>query len=528
MIAISFKFTGGGYHATPWGRHVNEGAVEWPPSPWRILRALLATGYNKLGWDTGKPPSEATTLMEKLASALPSFNLPPASLGHARYFMPAPETKTKIFDAFVAISPEESLVAIWGDVELSLDETQLLERLLSSLSYLGRAESWVTACLLDKWDGNANCVPLNGHDMKEGQQVRLLAAQPSEDYNSWRAGFIEAQGIKEGKKKKGKGGFTAPENIWQVLHADTAELQKEGWSLPPGSRWVEYLCPDELFSVEYSPMRKSVFRPTVARFALSGSVLPLFTDALFLGERMRQALMHHSKRISGEEHAHPVFSGKTVNGEAGKDSHKHAFYLPADDDGDGRIDHITVYASDGFDDAAQKALGAVRKLWGSSGHDIYLALVGLGEGPVYGGFNVNDGQTPQLTESMVWESHTPFVLTRHLKVKGSERHDPAVYRQAYRRELEKALIFELQRIRPALPEILSIEHINSTGSGKGKAVPWYRFRRQRTKGGGTQASFIGHGFRITFASPVQGPLMAGYGCHFGLGLFTPTTLQIRV
>jgi CRISPR-associated protein Csb2 len=525
MIAISFKFTGGRYHATPWGRHVNEGAVEWPPSPWRILRALLATGYNKLGWDAENPPSEAVTLMDKLASSLPSFDLPPASLGHARYFMPAPEAKTKIFDAFAAVSPEESLVAIWDGMELSHDETRLLELLLSSLSYLGRAESWVNASLLDEWDGKANCVPLNGQDTTEGQRVRLLAAQPSEEYNSWRSGFIEAQGIKEGGKRKGKG-FTLPENIWQGLHADTSELQKEGWSQPPGSRWVEYLCPGDLFSVEYIPRRSSSFRPTIAHYALSGSVLPLFTDALFLGERMRQALMHHSKRISGEEHAHPVFSGKTVNGEAGKDSHRHAFYLSADDDGDGRIDHITVYATDGFDDVAQHALGSVRRLWGSSGHDIYLALVGLGEGPEYGGFNVDAGQTPQLAESTVWESRTPFVLTRHLKVKRSERRDPEVYGQAYRRELEKALMLELQRIRPALPEILSIEHISGARNASGKAIPWYRFRRQRTKGGGIQASFQGHGFRIRFASPVRGPLMAGYGCHFGLGLFTPTTLQL--
>ena len=43
MIAISLRLIAGRYHATPWGRHVNEGAVEWPPSPWRILRALVAT-----------------------------------------------------------------------------------------------------------------------------------------------------------------------------------------------------------------------------------------------------------------------------------------------------------------------------------------------------------------------------------------------------------------------------------------------------------------------------------------------------
>ena len=47
MIAIELTFPAGRWHATPWGRQVNEGAVEWPPSPWRLLRALLAVWYHK-------------------------------------------------------------------------------------------------------------------------------------------------------------------------------------------------------------------------------------------------------------------------------------------------------------------------------------------------------------------------------------------------------------------------------------------------------------------------------------------------
>jgi len=43
MPLIELRFPAGRYHATPWGSHVNEGAVEWPPSPWRLLRALIAT-----------------------------------------------------------------------------------------------------------------------------------------------------------------------------------------------------------------------------------------------------------------------------------------------------------------------------------------------------------------------------------------------------------------------------------------------------------------------------------------------------
>ena len=50
MPNLVFRFPAGHYHATPWGNHVNEGLIEWPPSPWRVVRALLATGFSKLGW----------------------------------------------------------------------------------------------------------------------------------------------------------------------------------------------------------------------------------------------------------------------------------------------------------------------------------------------------------------------------------------------------------------------------------------------------------------------------------------------
>jgi CRISPR-associated protein Csb2 len=51
MLCFELRFPGGRYHATPWGTHVNEGQIEWPPSPWRLARALLAVGFTRLGWD---------------------------------------------------------------------------------------------------------------------------------------------------------------------------------------------------------------------------------------------------------------------------------------------------------------------------------------------------------------------------------------------------------------------------------------------------------------------------------------------
>ena len=65
MPLIELRFPAGRFHATPWGRHVNEGAVEWPPSPWRILRALIATWYLKVSPEEAPEP-----LMRKLIQAL--------------------------------------------------------------------------------------------------------------------------------------------------------------------------------------------------------------------------------------------------------------------------------------------------------------------------------------------------------------------------------------------------------------------------------------------------------------------------
>ena len=42
MFALAIRFVAGRYHATPWGRHVNEADVAWPPEPWRLLRAFVA------------------------------------------------------------------------------------------------------------------------------------------------------------------------------------------------------------------------------------------------------------------------------------------------------------------------------------------------------------------------------------------------------------------------------------------------------------------------------------------------------
>src|ERR1700730_2714593 len=89
---------------------------------------------------------------------------------------------------------------------------------------------------------------------------------------------------------------------------------------------------------------------TVARFALDAPILPLVQDTLPLAEAVHRSLVwlycNKTAGVGGAGHSR-VLVGKD---EAGRrlEGHGHAYYLPADEDGDGRIDHVTVTAAAGF------------------------------------------------------------------------------------------------------------------------------------------------------------------------------------
>ncbi|MGE5541962.1 MAG: type I-U CRISPR-associated protein Csb2, partial [Bacillota bacterium] len=173
MTAISILFTAGGYHATPWGRHVNEGAVEWPPSPWRLMRALIASWKMTM-------PEVSEQRMQRLISALsspPDFGLPPATVAHTRHYMPLYGTtasKTMVLDAYVVLPRKEPVLVMWKE-DLPPEDERLLGRLLANLPYFGRAESWCQAGLADEgepdclWMGPGRVIP------EECEPVRVLA-----------------------------------------------------------------------------------------------------------------------------------------------------------------------------------------------------------------------------------------------------------------------------------------------------------------------------------------------------------------
>lgn len=560
MIGICLSFPSGRYHATPWGRHVNEGMAEWPPSPWRLLRSLVAVWKRKHP-ELNSGPVES--VLRKLA-APPQFALPPASTGHSRHYMPwhkdwKPESpdkaKTKVFDAFVALPKDAVIQVLWRDAELDNAEREVLKTLLGGLNFLGRAEAWCHAELLTQQPEPINCRPLNDQSQAEDCEiVRVLCPDPDIAFDDDHVVDIEKVSHGRGKNKVVEERRTSPYDPAWNLCIETLKLHKEKWSDPPGSQWVHYTRPKDCFEVQprgNRRMRREERGFQVARYALDSTVLPLVTDTLPIAEQARRALMGTYGRLNrapdGSKGRSATFSGKDAEGRKRLDPHLHAFFLPTDEDGDGRLDHLTVYADEGYGPGELKALDGLDRLRNAereaAGHPLRLVLLGIGHS--------HDYRPSPLAESRVWVSATPFIATRHPKRKGEEA------RYWYRRSEEEldraredgrqikqhvlvdqagwlvwALREELRRWvdnRPGLAD-MSVESIRITPlvnenrvfriAERWRPIQFKRFRKKSGDDGGRRLSGA---FRVEFPRPVPGPVALGYASHFGLGLFIPVT-----
>lgn len=549
MLAISLKFPAKRFHATPWGRQVNEGAVEWPPSPWRLLRSLVATWHHKF---PDVPESAVRDLVERLAMP-PRFALPPASQGHTRHYMPlVNDDRTKVFDTFVAVEPDDAVVAIWPDVSLTDEQRQLLDQLLRAMTYFGRAESWVYGQVLDEIPTTSDTEPIElGEAIADDRElIRTLVPVPADEHVEWfthtreqhrqrkvseQIAAAKAKGspvdkIKLSKKDEQAIKDSLPATLFDALHADTAELRKAGWNQPPGTRWINYARPANAFAPQLRPRRRNHRTdnlPTVARFAVCGSVRPLLTDSIIIGEQVRRVVMGCSKKVNADSNAAPVFSGKHEDGSPLAAGHRHAHFLCEAAGGDGRISHVTIFAPMGFDALDERAFTRLTQsgVRGRDGYELKLVLLGIGQPSEFGGLNEKAGQSKLLATARVWESRTPFVLTRHLTRKGMPSveaiaAEPKLYAaliEAVRFELAQREQFKALAHDVVIEPLLDRQHARTDLGGH--FTSWLKFRRERLTGGGSQAGSNGFGFRLTFPDEVIGPIAIGYGCHFGLGGF---------
>lgn len=492
-VVLRQRFTMGRFHATPWRANpFADPHGEWPPSPWRLARAVIARWHQLRREEPGHEESELDALVRALATSRVGFYLPrTASRGSGvRQYHPAefkkvpPEKKqpglkthnrTLFPDNWWSL-PEDDPVywfldgADWTDALL-----RTLDSCLDRTTYFGRAESLVE---MDRVQPHANLVA-----NVEIREDRVSGAVP---VLAW-----------------------TPETTRTQLEAGTDDKSVRGVTLPPGARWLFARRPPPAPRIERP--RPSIARAPVKllQFAIGCAVEPPVSAVVRLTSCFRgRAIRAIAARLSGSSGAtwrtvDPAIREK-LSGLAGKDfeghpllGHRHAAYVVWWEDE--RPSRLLAWRQDPFSPDEQSALlkAAEWDLPWSYGNTRWVARLvpldrAVGAPP---GF---DGR-----RAVRWETVTPYVPPRHVfgrngKIKPGESIEEQIQRDLAAR---------------GLPDRAALDVHGSS---------WVAVHVPRRA---TQAEVTRRGYRLTlqFDEPVPGPLLLGHSSSFGLGLFKPIT-----
>jgi CRISPR-associated protein Csb2 len=458
----------------------------------------------------------------------PNFYLPPARVAHTRHYMPwekkGPADRTLVFDTFVAVSRREPVIVHWPGATLSAEDSRTLCSLAENLTTLGRAEGWVRAEPIDHLTIDWNCIPSAAADTDQ-ELVSVFCPDPV-------TAFSDEHYPPPPDPKKLKKGLKPNDYLFDCprwhLCLDTETIHAERWPRVPGARWVSYARPADAFTKAVSPLRPRALtgdQPTVARFLLDGPVLPLTTDTVRVAEAFRVAAMsrfnawcrkHPSAGVEQfrrmdqpDRYSSPLLSGKDAS-RAYLPGHDHAHYLPtAEGDDPRRVTHVTVYARKGFGSAETAGLTGLQHLRVGD-LELRTQLVGLGQ--------PSDFRTDLFGGSSgmarVWVSRTPYLGPAHIGKLGRQRY----LRRAIRTEWRRWRLERWAAVNVEAADMMA----DDDPAWAGRPRP-FEFRRGRSRPGDDGYRRPFGIFRLTFSAPIPGPVCLGYACHYGLGLFLPST-----
>ena len=479
VIALRVDFVAGQFHANPWDRGTNEGEIEWPPSAWRLLRAIVA-GWCRSG------ASDRETLVRALDALAepPVYDLPVATTGDTRHYVPLgglkngkPE-RTSMLDSFVSLDRGRehgaSAYAIWPNVELDAGGRDIVKLCCSGIRYLGRAESWYEVSLASEVPSGPDryTADLASREDGEGTVVRRLVAGPS------------LRGV----------------GLLRALKEMAGEMRKARRTMPQGTAWVEYRLPPDFGWVPEQALQRELerlaFSPTTLRFALDleDGVLPSITDAATVAEKMRQAAIKRSSSRDGAS-ASKRLAGKHEDGGNRREGHDHPYFL-LDLRDRGVVDAVNVWLPNGCTHDEFRALVAIQAIWDPVILEGRFAITYL-------------GLIEPATGSQWTTTVTPVVLDRFPKRRGP---GGSVLVDAPEEQIARAL--ERRGFPAAQVEVW--DQRRTIAHRLGGQTRLDAFRRARA---GERTVYPVVGATITFDRPVQGPIVIGRLAHFGLGRF---------
>lgn len=509
-VVLRQEFPLGRFHATPWRVNpYDDPHGEWPPSPWRLVRAVTARWYQwarEAGKDPDRPEhiAELERLQTALCQSAYAFNLPPSARRgspmrqyHPTAFGWNPAEKKKpatrsygtslVQDNYWCVPPGDP---VWwfieGDDWANGDPIKALKACVERLTWFGRAETLtrVRVASIEDRIPEPNCTLRV--DRTAGA-VPVLVPLPS----------------------------ATREDVERTADDENAKQR----SVPPGAAWKYAHRPPRPPAREQrrSPAHQEDLH--IVQFAIGWNVAPepraiaRFTSR-FRGAVLRELLRLKTgdPRVTWSRASRDVrdsiadMVGKDADGEP-LSGHRHTEFLAwCEDDAPTRL--LVWRGSRAFEADEQEAI------FRAASHDVSWAAPGMDADewkvrlipmdrtvPPPPGF---DGRA-----SLVWESVTPFVPPRHHLRGGKEREREALDAQI-RRELQQR----------GLPAAIAFEPIGSPC--------WVSVHCPRQAA--NERAFIGdrsgQRVRLTFPEPIRGPLRLGHSSSFGIGLFRPVVDEV--
>ena len=486
----------GRYHGTAWGRHPNEGITDFPPSLWRILRALYSSWKQ---FHPQLPDADVHGLLESLATT-PRYLVPDFRLAHTRHYLPDVKHQPPVavatdlqFDNFAVLDRNSDtgasrLVVEW-DIDLAPGAIAAFQALTDGVRFLGRAES---VCDMTASTGHQ---PLTINDLGPGQRLYEPADGTTVDTE-----------------------VLCPDGQLSLdaLTATPSDVRRKSRrSIPAHTAWIPYTASraeaEARTEIDYT-QPSGVF---AIRWTLSAPKNPTLKNALVVAELTRRAANieygHRARRLGISETSHAL-SGKTRHGQLRNDGHQHAHFFAFSRDQrrqpSAPIDTVVAYAPGGFTVADLEALLAVRAPtridWDKTINE-RSRLVREAMGPLA-------SVAPELCgPSQRWTSATPFVPSRYRK------REPLVAFLANNLQIEAQ-----GRATREGQETWLAPHADSLTITNEPEPQGFRFRTHRITGANSRAkappSFT---FSLEFAEPVVGPVTLGRHAHLGMGLFLP-------
>lgn len=470
ILTIALPF--GRYSATPWGRHVNEGSVEWPPSPWRIVRALVASWH--IHHDD--VAEEVVRSALELLCSPPTYYLPDHGFCVSRHYLPDAKDKRAsrstglALNSAVVVAPGDTFRIVWSS-QASASNIATLTKLASTVSYLGRAESRVSIDVSDSEEPPPGGLsPLVSGDLEGDDTLDLL--MPSLPLN------------------------------WDAIHTTTRLLHKDRWTTPPSTTWVTYRVPKPASPRAREPDRPSPLPLQVMQFAVSGRGRPSMSSTALLGALLRKVV---TSQAQDDASLHGHASSDDADPRPRSDDHRHAHYLVLNDLAAGsRVDRLVIWVPEGLSASTVALLAELHSLYVPKhlqkrlGSTVKLALEYVGSSTDLDGRLVGP--------AVSWRTLTPVTTTRHRKRRETEI---GFVEDVVRRELA-------HRGFPSEGDQVEVRTVRDTDVTPG-ALQSRRVYRARRLGRDRQQT--GFHVELKFRRPIEGPLTLGSLTHFGLGTF---------